>query len=155
MNSAPLLERRRGLAGAPMPPVLIGGGQAGPRRAVRLGHDWHPPMSTPREISSGARRAADLAVEHGRRAPGITVGASAGLGEASASAIDEQVRGLMHYGLEESEARRAPITGSPRNAAERFAELGEAGAHGVVVGLFGGDWFRQCEQLGEAVRSLR
>lgn len=140
---------------AAMPPVLIGGGQSGLRRAARFGYDWYPSMAALQEIAAGARHLASLSAERGQQAPGITVDASAGLGQVPASAIDEQVRGLIHYGLDENEARQVPITGSPANAVERFAELAEAGAGRIVVSLFGGDWFRQCEQLGEVARLLR
>ncbi len=140
---------------ATMPPVLVGGGRVGLRRAIRFGADWHPPVSTPRQVTEAARQAADLAGQHAQRCPRLIIGSSAGLGDIPEAAIEQTIRGMIHYGLDEADARQAPITGSPDQAAEQLSRLADAGAHAAIVSLFGADWFEQCEQLGHAVASLR
>jgi alkanesulfonate monooxygenase SsuD/methylene tetrahydromethanopterin reductase-like flavin-dependent oxidoreductase (luciferase family) len=139
---------------ATMPPLLVGGGRVGLRRAIRVGADWHPPVSTPRQVTDAAHQAGALADRHGQPSPRLIIGSSAGLGDIPEAAIEQTIRGMIHYGLDETEARQAPITGSPEQAAEHLSRLADAGAHAAIIGLFGGDWFEQCEQLGHAVASL-
>lgn len=138
--------------GSTMPPVLIGGGPAMLRRAARYGDEWYPAFLSPTKIAAAARKLAELAGEYGRPAPGITVNVMLGLGDLAASVVDEQVRSLSEYGMTDAEARRILITGNPSQAAERFAELVEAGADRIVGIPFTGDRFRQSELLAEAAR---
>ncbi|MEW2352588.1 LLM class flavin-dependent oxidoreductase [Spirillospora sp. NPDC029432] len=141
--------------GAPMPPVLIGGGPAAMRRAARFGDEWYPAFSDPARIAPAAEKLAALAAEYGRPAPRLTVSVSVGLGDVPAERIDAQVRGLTEYGMTEDEARGALVTGTPERAAERFAELAEAGAHRVIAMPFPADGLRQIELVGEAAALLR
>lgn len=136
--------------GAAMPPVLIAGGPATLRRVARYGDEWYPAFSSPAQIAAGVRQLAELAAGFGRPTPGVTVNVSIGLGDLAPSVIDAQVRALTEYGMSEAQARATLVTGSPAQAAERFAELAEAGV-GRIVGLpFAGDRFRQRELLAEA-----
>ncbi|MFB4312769.1 LLM class flavin-dependent oxidoreductase [Actinomadura sp. 21ATH] len=141
--------------GAPMPPVLIGGGPAAMRRAARFGDEWYPAFSDPARIGPAAEKLAALAAEYGRPAPRLTVSVSVGLGDVPAERIDAQVRGLTEYGMTADEARAALVTGTPERAAERFAALAEAGAHRVIAMPFPGDHLRQIELVGEAAALLR
>jgi alkanesulfonate monooxygenase SsuD/methylene tetrahydromethanopterin reductase-like flavin-dependent oxidoreductase (luciferase family) len=137
--------------GAPMPPVLIGGG--GPvtlRRVVRYGDEWYAGFPSPAAVREAAARLGELAEEHGRPMPLLTASASIGLGDVPASVIDAQVRGLMGYGMSEDDARSALVVGSPRQAAERIAELAAAGVHRVIGLPFVGNALRQTELLAEA-----
>ncbi|MFI6518654.1 LLM class flavin-dependent oxidoreductase [Spirillospora sp. NPDC050679] len=138
--------------GAPMPPVLIGGGPL--RRTARFADEWYPAFSTADEVAAGARRVAELAAELGRPAPRVTVGVSVGLGDLPASVIDAQVRSLTGYGMAEDAARAALVTGPPAAAAERFAALAEAGVHRVIAMPFTADRLRQSELLAETGRLL-
>lgn len=138
--------------GATMPPVLVAGGPAALRRVARYGDSWYPAFSSPARIAVVARQLAELADGYGRPAPGMTVGVSVGLGDLPASVIDGQVRGLTGYGMTDEEARRALITGSPAQAAERLAELVDAGADRIIGMPFTGDRFRQAELLAETAR---
>lgn len=140
--------------GATMPPVLIGGGPAVMQRTARYGDEWYPAFSSPEMITAAARELAVLASEYGRPAPAITVGVSVGLGDLAASVIDEQVRALTGYGMSDTDARRALITGTPAQAAERFAALIDAGASRIIGMPFAVDWFRQSELLAEAAQLL-
>ncbi|MGH8933548.1 MAG: hypothetical protein ACRDZO_23660 [Egibacteraceae bacterium] len=67
------------------------------------------------------------------------------------SARDAFVRGLTdEHGLPPQEAATIPITGRPREAAERLAAYAAAGAERLVIGLDGEGWLRQCELIAEA-----
>ncbi|MBE1534239.1 LLM class flavin-dependent oxidoreductase [Actinomadura algeriensis] len=136
--------------GAAMPPVLIGAGPE--RRVARFADEWYPAFSTPAEVSAGVGRLASLAVEHGRPVPQVTVGLSFGLGDVPAGEVDAQVKGLTEYGMSEDAARASLLTGPPERAAERLAELADAGVHRVVGMPFPSDRRRQAELLAEAAR---
>ncbi|GLW62242.1 LLM class F420-dependent oxidoreductase [Actinomadura rubrobrunea] len=142
--------------GAPMPPLLIGGGlgKGTTRRLLRFGGEWYAGFPTPGALKDAAARLAELAAEQGRPAPKLTASVSIGLGGLPASVVDAQVRGLMQYGMPEEAARNALAVGSPAQAAERVAALAEAGAHRVIGLPFGGDPLRQIELLGETARLL-
>ncbi|TDD95677.1 LLM class flavin-dependent oxidoreductase [Actinomadura rubrisoli] len=136
--------------GAEMPPVLVGSGPE--RRVARFADEWYPAFSTPGEIEAGTRRIAELAAEHGRPAPKVTVGLSFGLGDVPAAEVDAQVRSLTGYGMSEEAARESLLTGGPGQAAERLAALAEAGAHRVIGMPFPSDRRRQADLLAEAAR---
>jgi alkanesulfonate monooxygenase SsuD/methylene tetrahydromethanopterin reductase-like flavin-dependent oxidoreductase (luciferase family) len=138
--------------GAPVPPIWIGGGTGvALRRCVEHGTAWFPSLVPARQVASGARRLRELAAAHGRPAPAIAVGGSVLLGPAvSASLLGRFAAGLARYGLTPARAAELPITGSPAQAAVRFAEYAEAGAEHLVLGVIGGDWRQQCELIAEA-----
>jgi alkanesulfonate monooxygenase SsuD/methylene tetrahydromethanopterin reductase-like flavin-dependent oxidoreductase (luciferase family) len=138
--------------GATMPPVLIGGGLASLRRAARFGDEWYPESSSPKWLATARQQLAEAASEFGRPAPNLTVAVNTGLGDVAASVIDAEVRSLTGYGMTEAEAREALVTGPPAQAAERLAELVEAGANRIVAMPFTGDRFQQTELLAEAAR---
>ncbi|OLT33638.1 dehydrogenase [Actinomadura sp. CNU-125] len=139
--------------GAAMPPVLIGAGLE--RRVARFADEWYPAFSAPAEVSAGVARLASLAVEYGRPVPKVTVGLSFGLGDVPAAEIDAQVKGLTEYGMSEDAARAGLLTGPPERAAERLAELADAGVHRVIGMPFPADRRRQAELLAEAAAGLR
>jgi alkanesulfonate monooxygenase SsuD/methylene tetrahydromethanopterin reductase-like flavin-dependent oxidoreductase (luciferase family) len=126
--------------GAEVPPILIGGNSpAALRRAVRHGAGWFPGMATSRQIVDGARQ-----LPHGAQ---IAVGGMALLGaDATDPRIDRLVASLVDgLGIPPEEAARLPITGTPAQAAERFAAYADAGATWLVVGTIGDDWQRPVE----------
>ncbi len=133
--------------GAPMPPVLIGGGPGALRRAVRLGHGWYPAFLPPAALA-GALRRLDGAP------PPVTAQVAIALGDVPQAQVDAQVRGLTGYGMSEEDARTAMITGGPQQAGEHLAALFDAGAERVVGLPFGGDNLRQAELLAEAARHV-
>jgi alkanesulfonate monooxygenase SsuD/methylene tetrahydromethanopterin reductase-like flavin-dependent oxidoreductase (luciferase family) len=47
-----------------------------------------------------------------------------------------------------------PITGTPTQAAERFAAYADAGATWLVLGTIGDDWHAQWELIAEAATLL-
>ncbi|MEO6087406.1 MAG: LLM class flavin-dependent oxidoreductase [Umezawaea sp.] len=137
---------------APMPPVLVGGGRVGRRRAAQHGNAWMPAFLTPQAVAVGVRELADLAAKYDRPVPSVTVSVRVALGDQPASVIDQGIRTLVAYGLSEADARTSMITGSPARAAEKLAELAQAGATRVVGMPFTDDRPRQAELLAEAAR---
>ncbi|MBP2337943.1 alkanesulfonate monooxygenase SsuD/methylene tetrahydromethanopterin reductase-like flavin-dependent oxidoreductase (luciferase family) [Saccharothrix coeruleofusca] len=137
--------------GAPVPPLLVGGdSRAALRRAARFGDHWYPSFATTARIAAGVRELADLAAAHGRPTPGVTAGVPVALGDVPASALERRVRAMRDYGLGEEQAREVLVTGTPERAAERFAELAEAGVDRVVAMPFTDDRFRQAELVARA-----
>ncbi|MGH8986285.1 MAG: hypothetical protein ACRDY6_20775 [Acidimicrobiia bacterium] len=135
-----------------MPPLLIGGGTTTLRRAAQYGDEWYPAFLSPAQLAADMRRLRELAGEHGRPPPGITINVMVGLGDLAPSVIDDQVGSPTVHGMTDAEARQAVITGNPPQASERFAELVEAGADRIVGVPFTGDRRRQSDLLAEAAR---
>lgn len=141
---------------APVPPILVGGNSdAAIRRVVTYGGGWMPSSLSPGALASGARKLCEVAAEHGRAPPSITVagGAVPGNNDNARYAREAYVRQLIDgYGLPTEEAARVPISGSPAQMAERFAAFSGAGADGIGVAAIvdGGNWMHAVEQIAEA-----
>ncbi|WP_405065188.1 hypothetical protein OG558_24830 [Kribbella sp. NBC_01510] len=132
----------------PRPPFWVG--NASPvalRRAARAADGWFPSLIPAAEVAAGAARLADLA----DTPRVIAVGATGALGNevASQRQIEESIR--ANYGYP---ATGVPITGGPRQAAERLAEFHQAGADHLVMGFSDSDWRTQCDLLADAATLL-
>lgn len=142
--------------GAPVPPILVGGfrdSDASLRRAAAYGDGWFPSLLTPESLAAGAGKLRRLAAERGRETPGVTLGTHVvlGAGEAARRASDSLISGMVDdHGISPEEAAEIPVTGSPRQAAERFAAYAAAGAERLVIAPNGTDWARQSELVAEA-----
>lgn len=137
----------------PAPPIWIGGDSPiALRRAARLGDGWFPSLVSPQDIATGAAKLTELAAQHQRPTPMITIGAAGALGTAPGTPTREEIAtGLSHaYGKPLEQVMPIPITGSPKQAAERLADYHHAEARHVVIGISGGDWRHQCDLLAEA-----
>jgi alkanesulfonate monooxygenase SsuD/methylene tetrahydromethanopterin reductase-like flavin-dependent oxidoreductase (luciferase family) len=134
--------------GADVPPILIGGNSpVALRRAVRHGAGWFPGMATPRQVADGAGR-----LHHGAE---IAAGGVALLGAEADPRIDRFVASLADgLGIPPADAAELPITGTPPQAAERFAAYADAGATWLVLGTIGDDWHAQWELVAEAAALL-
>lgn len=118
---------------------------AAPRRAATRGDGWFPSPLTPDRLAVGVAKLRELAAEHGRPTPNVTVGIHAVLGtdQAVRSARDALVRELVDGpGMSPEQAATIPVTGSPEQAAERFAAYATAGADRLVIAPTGRDWMR-------------
>jgi alkanesulfonate monooxygenase SsuD/methylene tetrahydromethanopterin reductase-like flavin-dependent oxidoreductase (luciferase family) len=136
------------------PPFWIG--NASPvaiRRAARFGDGWFPSVLTAEDVAHGAARLAELAAEHGRPTPVITVGGAGSLGSGGPSHDEIATSLSQSYGIPADKAASIPITGGPKQVAEKLAEYHAVGAQHLVLGFSGANWRGQCEVLAEA-RSL-
>lgn len=132
----------------PRPPFWVG--NASPvalRRAARAADGWFPSLIPAAEVAAGAARLTDLA----DTPRVIAVGTVGALGDNVAS--QRQIEGSIraNYG---HAVIGVPITGGPRQAADRLAEFHQAGAHHLVMGFSDGDWRTQCDLLAEAAALL-
>jgi alkanesulfonate monooxygenase SsuD/methylene tetrahydromethanopterin reductase-like flavin-dependent oxidoreductase (luciferase family) len=135
--------------GADVPPILIGGNSpAALRRAVRHGAGWFTSVTTLQRIAEGARQLPDTAQ--------IAVG---GVALLDADTTDPRIAAFVaaltdSHGMSAEEAADVPITGTPTQAAERFAAYADAGATWLVLGTIGDDWHAQWELIAEAATLL-
>jgi alkanesulfonate monooxygenase SsuD/methylene tetrahydromethanopterin reductase-like flavin-dependent oxidoreductase (luciferase family) len=141
--------------GATVPPILIGGGSdAALRRTARFGDEWYAAFTPHDRIPEAKDRLAELAAGYGRPAPGITLGVSIALGDVPREAVDRHVRETTAYGFTEDQVRGIVITGSPAQAAERFAALAEAGVDRICARPFAGDTAEQYALVADAAGLL-
>ncbi len=140
---------------ARVPPLLIGGNSnVAIRRVARRGDAWFPSLLTPETVSRGAARLRELAAEHERPAPSITVGGHVAIGD-DPSARDAFARSLVEdHGRAAEEAAQILMTGSPQAVAERFAAYADAGAERIVLAPIGARWMHHCELIAEARAAL-
>jgi alkanesulfonate monooxygenase SsuD/methylene tetrahydromethanopterin reductase-like flavin-dependent oxidoreductase (luciferase family) len=140
--------------GAQMPPLLFGGGPVGARRAARFGGDWLPAIANPATIFAFLPRLRELAQQHHRPTPAITVTVGLALGRVSDEDFQRQLHMVMAHGLSEHDARAAIVTGGPDEAAHAIGSLADAGAARVIAVPFTGDWHEQVTLLGDANKRL-
>jgi len=84
------------------------------------------------------------------------VGCVALLGaDATDPRIDRLVASLIDgHGISPEDALDVPITGTPAQAAERFAAYADAGATRLVLTTIGDDWHAQWKLIAEAAALL-
>ena len=135
--------------GADVPPILIGGNSpAALRRAARHDAGWFTSVTTPQRLADGARQLPDTAQ--------IAVG---GVALLDADTTDPRIAAFVaaltdSHGIPAEEAADVPITGTPTQAAERFAAYADAGATWLVLTAIGDDWHAQWKLIAEAATLL-
>ncbi|MFI7702870.1 LLM class flavin-dependent oxidoreductase [Nonomuraea sp. NPDC049480] len=140
----------------PMPQVWVGNASAAAiRRAARLGDGWFPSLISPQEVAEGREKLVEAAAEHSRPTPVIAIGGTAALGSGVPSR-EEIASGIRAaYGRPLDEVIDIPLTGHPKEAAEKLAAYRDAGAGHAIIGIAGGDWRSQVDLLAEARSLLR
>ncbi|MGW4353022.1 LLM class flavin-dependent oxidoreductase [Nocardia sp. NPDC004582] len=142
----------------PVPPVLVGNHSApARRRAAELGDGWFPSLIPPARVVAGLAEIIELAAQHQRPVPTVTIGATGVLGTGTDLPTRAEIAArISHtYGTSIEASLPIPITGSPERAAEQIAAYRDAGARHLVIGIAGGDWRRQCELLAQVQSTLR
>lgn len=139
---------------APMPPLLVGGGERALDRVLRLGAGWFPSQLSPAALGAAVTRLRTRAEARGLPRPPVTVGGHLILGEGPSARLahDTLVRQLVEeHGVPEEEATRAPMTArTPGELAELYAAYAEAGADRVVAGADNVGWMEQLDFVAEA-----
>lgn len=132
-----------------MPPVLVGGtSPAAMRRAVAYGDAWFPSLLSADELDTAVRRLGELADEHDRACPSVTVGVHYLPTEQARTAF---VRSLVEdHGRPPDEANKIALSGSPERVAAGIHEYRSAGADRVVLAPTGPGWSSQSDTLAQA-----
>lgn len=134
---------------AAMPPILVGGtSPAAMRRAVVHGDGWFPSLLSADELGAAVRRLGDLAEEHGRACPSVTVGVHYLPDQEARAAFARSL--VDDHGRSPDEAVEIAVTGSPEQAAESIRAYVDAGADHIVLAPTGPDWSRQSDTLAHA-----
>lgn len=143
--------------GAPVPPILIGGGDgdAPLRRAAAFGQGWAPSFLSPAQVAAAADRLAAFAAELGRPVPEIHLGAHALVGKAATRAARDALFATLggFAQMSAEEVAGVTLTGSPAEVAERIAAYTEAGVTSFGLALGGPDYRAGLDAIAEA-RSL-
>jgi alkanesulfonate monooxygenase SsuD/methylene tetrahydromethanopterin reductase-like flavin-dependent oxidoreductase (luciferase family) len=133
----------------PFWPILIGGNSpAALRRAVRQGAGRFCSMTTPQ-----GSRTAPASFPRQRRSPWAAWLFSAPTRRTRAS-TSSSPHSSTGRGIPPEDAVDLPITGTPAQAAERFAAYAYAGAIWLVLGTISDDWHAQWKLIAEAAALL-
>jgi alkanesulfonate monooxygenase SsuD/methylene tetrahydromethanopterin reductase-like flavin-dependent oxidoreductase (luciferase family) len=144
---------------ATMPPLVVGGmSDAAVRRVIDHRAGWFLLPVGPDGVARAARRLAGAAADAGvpdLASPPLTASVVAALeGDAALPPHDAIVRSMTDpdgmFGAPQDVARQMLFSGPSSALAERFEELGAAGASRVVVTIGAGDWRRQVDLIAEA-----
>ncbi|WP_050502515.1 LLM class flavin-dependent oxidoreductase [Streptomyces monomycini] len=141
-----------------MPPVWIAGtSRTAVRRAAHLGDGWFPSLTSAAQVAEGSVQLAELAAALGRPAPAVTVGTTGVLGAEPGlpTAADLAADLASAHGSPPGRFADVPVTGGPREAAERLHRYCGAGVTRVLMDIAGGDWRHQVELLADVRALLR
>lgn len=139
------------------PPIWIGGdSEAALRRTARFGYGWFGTLVPPDKLRATVTRLGELAEEYNRPRPAIGIVLHGGLtSRPDPEFVEGHVRRLAKiYNLDMDFARSVAFAGTPEQAAERIAELHDAGADLVAQSL-PSPWQQNAELLAEARQLLR
>ncbi|MGP3958369.1 hypothetical protein ACTWPT_20355 [Nonomuraea sp. 3N208] len=119
------------------------------REAARHGPSPLPPLAR------GRTRLIELAAEQTRPTPFIAIGATSALGTATDLPSREEIAAGISsaYARPLAEVTDIPLTGHPKEAADKLAAYRDAGATSAIIGISGGDWRAQVDLLA-ATRHL-
>lgn len=141
---------------AAMPPVIVGGmAEPALRRAARYGDGWFPLPAPLAVISQARARLEELAAEHGRPAPAVTVSLMTAIdGDPDLPGPGRLTRRLTDpdgiFGIPADQVPAVLHTGPPGQIAALLAERAGQGIERVVISVAAGNWFRQVELVAQA-----
>jgi alkanesulfonate monooxygenase SsuD/methylene tetrahydromethanopterin reductase-like flavin-dependent oxidoreductase (luciferase family) len=140
----------------PVPPVLVGGrSDRAVERAARFGDAWLPMWISPETLAQRGERLAELAQQHGRPTPGLSLLVLAhvdGDPVRARSEADAHLRG--QYGLGLDKVERWTAFGSADQVAEFLEPYTEVGVGEILLLPLGSRPLEQIERLADAAGRL-
>lgn len=141
---------------ASMPPVLVGGrSDRALERAARFGDAWLPMWMSPETLAQRGERLAELANEHGRPAPSLSLLVLAHVDEDTARAreqADAHLRG--QYGMALDRVERWTAFGTTEAVAEFLEPYTRAGVSEILLLPLGARPLEQIERLADVTRAI-
>lgn len=141
---------------APMPPVLVGGrSDSAVARAARFGDAWLPMWISPETLAQRGERLAELASEHGRPAPSLSLLVLARVDDDPATArgqAEAHLRG--QYGMALDRVARWTAVGSAQAVAEFLEPYTRIGVSEILLLPLGARPLEQIERLADATSRI-
>jgi alkanesulfonate monooxygenase SsuD/methylene tetrahydromethanopterin reductase-like flavin-dependent oxidoreductase (luciferase family) len=137
---------------AAMPPVLVGGrSDRAMERAARFGDAWLPMWMSPETLAQRGERLAELAQQHGRPAPSISLLVLAHVDDDEARAR-EQAAAHLHgqYAMELERVERWTAFGSAERVAAFLEPYARVGVSEILLLPLGSHPLEQIERLADA-----
>lgn len=137
---------------APMPQVLVGGrSDRAMDRAARFGDAWLPMWMSPETLAQRGERLAELAAQHGRPAPSISLLVLANVDDDQARARGQAAAHLHgQYGMELERVERWTAFGSAERVAEFLEPYTRVGVSEILLLPLGSHPLEQIERLADA-----
>jgi alkanesulfonate monooxygenase SsuD/methylene tetrahydromethanopterin reductase-like flavin-dependent oxidoreductase (luciferase family) len=137
---------------APMPPVLVGGrSDRALARAARFGDAWLPMWMSPDTLAQRGERLAELAAEHDRPAPSLSLLVLAHVDEVHARAREQAAAHLRgQYSMALDRVERWTAFGGPEAVAEFLQPYTRIGVSEILLLPLGSDPLEQIERLADA-----
>jgi len=141
---------------ASMPPILVGGrSDRAVERAARFGDAWLPMWVSPETLAQRGERLADLASNHGRPTPSLSLLVLAHVDEDSARAraqADAHLQG--QYGMPLERVERWTALGEADRVAEFLDRYARIGVAEILLLPLGSRPLEQVERLADAVSRI-
>jgi alkanesulfonate monooxygenase SsuD/methylene tetrahydromethanopterin reductase-like flavin-dependent oxidoreductase (luciferase family) len=138
---------------APMPPILVGGrSDRAVERAARFGDAWLPMWVSPETLAQRGERLAELASNHGRPTPSLSLLVLAHVDEDPARARAEADAHLQgQYGMPLERVERWTACGGADQVAEFLDRYARIGVSEILLLPLGSRPLEQVERLADAV----
>ena len=142
---------------APMPPVLVGGrSDRAMERAARFGDAWLPMWVSPETLAQRGERLAELAQQHSRPAPSLSLLVLAHVDDDPVRAREQAQAHLRgQYGMELERVERWTAVGSAQQVAEFLEPYTQIGVNEVLLLPLGARPLEQIERLADARSRIR
>lgn len=137
---------------APMPPVLVGGrSDRAVERAARFGDAWLPMWISPETLAQRGERLAELAQQHGRPAPSLSLLVLAHVDSDHERAREQAGAHLRgQYGMALERVERWTAVGSAETVAAFLEPYTQVGVGEILLLPLGARPLEQIERLAEA-----
>jgi alkanesulfonate monooxygenase SsuD/methylene tetrahydromethanopterin reductase-like flavin-dependent oxidoreductase (luciferase family) len=141
---------------APMPPVLVGGrSDRAVERAARFGDAWLPMWISPETLAQRGERLAQLAADHGRPSPSLSLLVLAHVDEDPARAREQAEAHLRgQYGMALDRVERWTAFGAADAVAEFLEPYTRVGVSEILLLPLGAHPLEQIERLADVTSRI-